>query len=203
MDNGDTLEILKQLEQGAINADQARARLDAPPPSRGNRTNAPRVEMTGAPEWIRRLWLYPLALGTGIVALGAWIIAATVHANILWWLVGVPLVLLGALVVALAASARSGHWLYVNVQERGPRGHHIRFGMPFPFGLVRVALWIAQFAIHQPQLKTKFRSRPVGANVNWNDLDELVAALEYELDAQNGISVDVDGDGEQVQVYIV
>jgi hypothetical protein len=162
------------------------------------RDDAPREDERDVPEWIRRLWVYPLLAGILLVGFGAWIIVATVHANILWWLLGLPIVLLGSLVLAIAASARSGHWLFVNVKDA--ERHNIRFGIPLPLGLARVALWIARWFVP----RSSFR---VGKNHmvfdNWDDVNAILNAFEQELNERRGLTIDVDEDDERVQVYIV
>ncbi len=198
MDNSGTLGILQQLERGEINASEADARLNAPPAV--ERDYVPRFEETDAPLWIRRLWVYPLLAGLLLVGLGAWIIVATVDANILWFLFGLPLVLVGSFVLAVAASARSGHWTYVNVKEAGRRGHNYRFGVPLPLGLARVGLWIARWFVP----RTHFRvGRTSMVFDQWDDVGEILNALERELNERRSLTVDVDDDDEHVQVYIV
>lgn len=197
MDNSDTLGILEQLERGEINASEADARLNAPRPVI-ERDFTPRVDERDVPEWIRRLWVYPLLAGVLLVGFGAWIIVATVHANILWWLLGLPIVLLGSLVLAIAASARSGHWLFVNVKDA--EKHTIRFGIPLPLGLARVALWFARWFVPKSSFRMGKNQRVFD---NWDDVNAILNAFEQELNERRGLTIDVDEDGERVQVYIV
>ncbi len=194
MEQSNTIGILKQLERGEINADEAEARLNAP---------APWVEpddelrlRTEAPQWVRRLWMYPLVVGLLMVGLGAWVIVATVDANLLWWLVGLPIVLLGSCVIALSASAPWGHWLYVSVETA--ERHTFRMGIPLPLGLARVVLWVAQWVV--PLKSLRFGESRMGFD-DWNDITALLDAFERELNEQHGIAVQVD-DEERVQVYI-
>jgi hypothetical protein len=194
MEQSNTLGILKQLERGEIDANQAEARLNAAAPA-VERDYEPRFE-TEAPQWIRRLWMYPLTVGLLMVGFGAWVIVATVDANILWWLVGLPIVLLGTFVIALSASAPWGHWLYVSVQNA--ERHTFRIGIPLPLGLARVALWVAQWVV--PLKSLRFGESRVGFD-DWNDITALLDAFERELNEKNGIAVQVD-DEERVQVYI-
>ncbi len=189
MDHSDTLGILKRLERGEISADQAAARLNAPP-----------SDGTVVPQWVRSLWVYPLVAGILLVGSGAWIIIATVNANVLWFILGLPIVLLGAFVVAIAADAPSGHWVYINIKESGQRRHAIRFGVPFPFGLIRGGLWIAQcFA---PYSGTR-QMNPQGARFDWSDAGALLDALERELRERRGVSVDIDANDKRMQVFII
>ncbi|MBI4790036.1 MAG: hypothetical protein HY782_23625 [Chloroflexi bacterium] len=200
MDNADTLGVLRQLERGEISAAQADEWLSEP--SAIERDHAPGIEETSAPKWVRRLWFYPLIAGLLIVGLGVWIIIATVHANILWFLFGLPILLLGTLIVAVAAGAESGHWLYVNVNEGGKRRHNIRFGIPFPLGLLRGGLRIAGLFGQHPRMKINVHSHSVKFDA-WTEADAFVTALERELAQGRGVTVDVNDKDERIQVYIV
>jgi hypothetical protein len=197
MDNSNTLGILKQLERGEINLNEAEARLNAPLP-KIEHDFEPRLDTMDVPDWVRQLWVYPLAVGLLLVCFGGWVIAATANANMLWWLLGLPIVLLGSLVIAIAASARSGHWLYVNVKDAGT--HNIRFGVPLPLGLARAALWVARWFV--PMSSFRAGKNRMGFD-DWDDVTEILAAFERELNERRGITVNVDDDDERVQVYIV
>ncbi len=200
MDETEQLGILKQLERGEISAEQAEERFHAPPDI--ERDYQPRAE--GAPDWIQRLWIYPLAAGLGIVGVGAWIISATARANVLWFVCGLPLVLFGSLVLALAAAmTTTGHWLYVDIQGRGAHHHNMRFGTPFPLGLVRGGLWLALHLGAHPRAKFRVRGRTVGFDANWEEANAFLTELERELTRGNGVTVDVDDRDERVQVYLV
>lgn len=203
MDNSDTLGILQKLERGEISPEEASARLDAP--SQVERIDPPTVELDAAPNWVRQLWVYPLISGLIGVGIGAWIIVSTVHANALWFVCGLPILLIGALVLALAATARAGHWLYVNVQASRKHKHSFRFAIPFPLGLVRIGLWFAKiFVPHATsQAHIGFRARDRDFKMDWADVDAFLDALERELAEHRGMTVDVDDNGERVQVYIV
>ena len=197
MDNSITLGILRQLERGEINANEAEARLETPVPQI-ERDLKPRLDEVDVPDWVRQLWIYPLTAGVLLVGFGGWVIAATVDANALWWLIGLPIVLLGSLVVAIAASAWSRHWLYVNIRDAGT--HNIRFGVPLPLGLARAALWIARWFV--PMKSLRMGKTRMGFD-DWDDVTEILDAFERELNERHGITVNVDDDDERVQVYIV
>ncbi len=199
MNDDDKLVILKQLERGEISAEQAEERFRASPEI--ERDYHPRAE--GAPDWIQRLWVYPLVAGLVIVGAGAWIIAATAHANVLWFVCGLPLVLFGSFVLALAAATTAGHWLYVDIQGRGPHHHNMRFGVPFPLGLVRGALWLALRLGAHPRARFRVRGRTVGFNASWAEADAFLTELERELTQGNGVTVNVEDRDERVQVYLV
>lgn len=196
MENSDTLGVLKQLERGEISASEADARLNAPSVER---IATPPFDKSELPYWVRMAWSIALIVGTLIVVLGTWIIAATAHANILWFLLGIPIVLLGSLIIMLGASVFSGHWLYVNVEESRKNRHAVRFAIPFPIGLLRLASWIAPWAIKMTQNNIRINQ----GKFDFNDSAELITALERELREGRGITVDVDEPGERVQVYIV
>jgi len=194
MEQSNTLGILRQLERGEINANEANARLNTPPPG-VERDGEPGFE-TQAPQWVQRLWMYPLVVGLLMVGFGAWVIVATVHANILWWLVGLPIVLLGSFVIALSASAPWGHWLYLSFQNA--ERHTIRMGFPLPLGLARMVLWVARWVV--PLKSLRFGESHMGFD-NWDDITAILDAFERELNERHGVAVQID-DEERVQVYI-
>ncbi len=201
MDNSDTLGVLKQLEQGEITAAQADEKLNAPPPA--ERADAPRVEPTRAPAWARGFWVYALIAGMITVGIGAWIVVATVNANALWFLCGLPIVLIGSLVLAFAATMQSAHWVYVNVQSAGRRKRNVRFGIPFPFGLVRLGLWIAHRFKPHLRAKVNVRTSRTEFDAVWESAEEFLNAIERELKENRPLTVDVEDKNERVQVYIV
>ena len=197
MENSDTLGILQQLERGEIDVNEADARLVRPLPQ-VVRDLEPRLDETDLTERIQQLWVYPLFAGILLVGFGGWVIAATFGANVLWWLVGLPVVLLGSLVIANAAAARTGHWLYVNIRDAGT--HNIRFGIPLPLGLARAALGIARWFV--PTRSWRFGAICMTFD-DWVDVTAILDAFERELNERHGITVNVDDDDERVQVYIV
>ena len=199
----DTLGVLQQLERGEINADQAQARLDEP--------QSPTVEVNPAPfeepamaKWIRRLWVWPLTVGILTVMLGTWIISSTFKVNVLWFFCGLPFVLLGALVIALAASAQSSHWIYINVENKKKRRErNVHLGFPLPFGLVRFAILIARPFMKYPTSNIKVGTRDSRVQISWDDTEQIIQTLEQELKTGHGMTIDVDDNDETVQVYIV
>lgn len=199
MNDIDKLGILKQLERGEISAEQAEERFRASPDVEPD--YRPRAE--DAPDWVRRLWIYPLVAGLVIVGAGAWIIAATAGANVLWFVCGLPLVLFGSFVLALAAAATAGHWLYVDIQGRGAHHHNMRFGLPFPLGLVRGVLWLALHLGAHPRAAFRMGGRTVGFDASWAEADALLTELERELAEGHGVTINVDERDERVQVYLV
>lgn len=149
---------------------------------------------THMPIPVRRYWIYLLGAGTLIVLMGAWVMVAN-PASAWWWLCGLPLLLLGALVVWLAENARSGHWVYVNVKAKGQKAtQHVRVVTPLPIGLTRFGLWVARRFM--PNLDRTLNEKGV-------DLDAVLTALDQGLTDDQGISIEVDEDDSEVQVYIV
>jgi hypothetical protein len=202
MDNAGTMQVLKQLERGEIRAEEADARLNWSPPQ-VERDSSPRTGRVSAPKWAQEFWEYPLIAGIGLVVLGAWVIAATAHTNALWLVLGLPIVLFGSLLMALAASMRSHHWVFINVRRDGKHRHNIQFGVPFPIGLLRNALWIARRVLRDQKFSLGHNGRTFAGKTDWADLDALFAEFEHALESQPGITVDVDDEGEHVQVYFV
>lgn len=200
MESSDRLEVLKQLERGEINANEAEVRLNAPSPV--ERVDTPPFDRTQLPAWVWQLGIWALSAGVLVVVFGAWIIATTVRANILWLIFGVPIVLLGSLIIAIGASTFAGHWLYINVENARNRRKSVRFGIPFPMGLLRLGLWFARFApAHSTRLNVG--TSKMNFNTIWENSDELFNAIERELREGRGITIDVDDKDERVQVYIV
>lgn len=180
-----TVDVLKELERGKINVEEANARLNA----KLVNANAPAFKPE-LPRWMRWLQLYAFVSGTAIVLFGAWIIVSTVHANILWLILGLPVLLLGAFILSLAAVFSSMDWIYFNIEQKWGRPRTIRFAIPIPFGLIRAGLWIAMRV-------NRRNSRFVDL---WDNPDELLYALEHELKEGRGISVDVDDKRQHVRI---
>lgn len=201
MEQSDALDVLKQLERGEITSAEADARLNAP---HIERIEEPPIEFERPPRWARAIWVYGLTSGLVGVGIGAWIIVAA-RANVLWFLCGLPVLLLGALITALAASATNSPWLYVNVDgvSKRKRRQRVRFAMPFPLGLVRFGLSLASLFGRHPKAKMTFRSQRHEIPLDWADAQAFVDTLERELREHRGVTIDVDDKNERVQVYIV
>ncbi|HEY6041006.1 MAG TPA: hypothetical protein VIX58_02655 [Anaerolineae bacterium] len=149
---------------------------------------------THMPIPVRRYWIYLLGAGTFIVLMGAWVMVAN-PASAWWWLCGLPVLFLGTLVVWLAENARSGHWVYVNVNAKGQKAtHHVRVVSPLPIGLARGGLSVARR--FTPRLDRTLNEKGV-------DVDAILVALDQGLTDDQGISIEVDEDDSEVQVYIV
>lgn len=196
--------ILKMLQAGQINAEQAAMLLTAARPAPGvadgdEATPAgeplpagPAARTPGAADRLQErwatFWIYPLLVGSGVVILGSLVMVLTyaAHAARFWrmccgWL---PLTV-GAVIVLLAWWSRRAKWLHVRVREQD--GRKVAISLPLPLTLVAWVLRIVQPFV--PKLRD-------------TGVDDLIIALRDSPPGQP-LSVDVeDGeDGEQVQVY--
>lgn len=201
MENSDALKVLKQLERGEINADQAEARLNAPPVI--ERVEKPPFDRTQLPGWVHRIGVWTLFVGVLTIVCGAWIITVTYRTNIFLFLIGLAVVLWGTLLTALGAGTFTGHWIYISVDRSHKNKRSIRFGIPFPISLLRLGLWFAQFKPPRTGARVNVRTNRANFSALWEDPEEFISALERELRAGHGVMIDVDDKDEHVQVYIV
>ena len=204
--------ILKMVEDGKINADEAMKLMKAldessmemeiieaaPASSSGpeaesdsKKPNAPEFEEVA--HRARRLWQIPLWIGVFTTVLAAYwmyILVSTANYGFWFYFAWLPL-LLGILMIALFASSRTSRWLYVNVQQaegsEGPR--NITLGFPIPLGL---ASWFL---------------RNFGNNIEGlrqANVDEIIELLSKGISAREPLIVNMDEaeHGEHVQVYI-
>ena len=192
------LEILKMVETGQIDAQEAamllsalgasqaveeagEAPVEALPPDR----EAPAPMDTG---WTR-FWIYPLMAGGAILLLGALVVALVSLTGGAWgWLLcGWPLLLLGLLVFVLALWSRSATWMHLRISERGKRKLALSF--PVPLGLAAWAIRIAQPFV--PQLRD-------------TGVDEVILAVRESASRGEPLFIDVQNDeaGERVELYL-
>jgi hypothetical protein len=139
----------------------------------------------------QRWWWVPLTAGIVItVASGSLMFLAYQKSGFGFWFACLwfPL-LLGVLVISLAAASRTMRWLHVRVhQEPGEWPQTIAISMPLP---IRFAAWV---------LRT-FRSYI--PNMDKTNLDEVILALERTSpDQPFHVQVDEGESGEKVEVYI-
>jgi hypothetical protein len=181
------LEILKMLEMGQIDAQEAAMLLSALGESKAveDAGEAPVEALPPdreAPEpldtrWAT-FWIYPLMAGGAILLLGALVVALVSLTGGAWgWLLcGWPLLLLGLLVFVLAL------W-----SEEGKRKMALSF--PVPLGLAAWAIRIAQPFV--PQLRD-------------TGVDEVILAVRESASKGEPLFIDVqdDEDGERVELYL-
>ncbi len=211
MSSEERQQILKMVEDGKINADEAMKLMkmldelsaameiiEAAPASSSGAEAASDSKKPNAPEFeevarrARRLWQIPLWIGVLITVLSAyWMYALVYASNYGFWFyfVWLPL-LLGILMIALFASSRTSRWLYVNVEQaKGEWPRNITLGFPLPLGL---ASWFL---------------RNFGNNIDGlrqANIDEIIEVLSKGISAKEPLIVNVnEGEhGDRVQVYI-
>jgi hypothetical protein len=196
MDNA-YLKILQMIQGGVISAEEGARLLDAlepgPQPAGqpegetspgGDETAAAPV---GPPSWARWIWVYPLAAGLGLLAIAGIVTGLMMREGrqLGWLICTLPLMILGALVMALAWWSRSARWLHVRVRDGEKR---INISLPLP---LRLAAWGVRVA------------RPWVPQLQDTAVDELILSLA-EADSREGIlAVEVnEGADEQVRVYL-
>ncbi|MFN2220802.1 MAG: SHOCT-like domain-containing protein [Anaerolineae bacterium] len=192
------LEILKMLEAGQIDAQEAASLLAALAESEAAE-DAAESPAEGLPSdreppepmetrWAR-FWIYPMMAGGAILLLGALIVGLVSLSGGAWgWLLcGWPLLLLGLLVLVLALWSRSATWMHLRISEQGRR--KMAFSFPVPLGLAAWAIRIAQPFV--PQLRD-------------TGVDEVILAVRDSASRGEPLFIDVqdDEDGERVELYI-
>jgi hypothetical protein len=139
----------------------------------------------------RRWWWIPLAVGIVItVASGSLMYLAYLKSGLGFWFACLwfPL-LLGVLVISLAAAGRTTRWMHVRVhQEPGEWPKTIAISMPLP---IRFIAWLLRiFGPHIPRMDK-------------TNLDEVILALDKTSpDQPFYVKVDEGESGEKVEVYI-
>ena len=183
MTDDERMEILNQLEAGAIDAEQAIEALGKP----SSQADAePKQAMPERPSGWRVWWLVPFSLGIagtaaglGLSQLGGW-----------WWACAGPLLFVSLLVVILAAATSQSPWVHVRIRTGAHDGYRkINIHLPIP---VRLTAWgLRMFGGSIPGLDR-------------TAVDELIMSLEGEITRDSPIHVEVqdDEDGEHVEVFM-
>jgi hypothetical protein len=181
------LEILRRLEAGEIDAEEAAGLLQEQTPTEGEVISATPLPTARPPKRWSRFWLYPLAAAAGMLALGGLILLPLLAAGAagIWLVCGWLPVGLGILGVLFALWSRGAKWLHVRVREK--EGKNIAISFPIPLTL---AAWVLRVVgPFVPKLKE------TGA-------DEMILALrDSKRDEPLHVQVDEE-DGEHVEVYI-
>ena len=139
----------------------------------------------------RSLWMIPFWIGVAITTIGSWIMFRNMLPlagfNGSFYCLGLPILILGVLILMLGWSSRTSRWLFVSIeQEPGEFPRRIRFGFPLPLGL---ASWFFRnFGNSIDGIK----------NV---PIDQMIDALHESSDPLV-VNVDEGDDGEKVQVFI-
>jgi hypothetical protein len=144
------------------------------------------------PEEWRKWWVIPFGIGSGITALGGWLMYLAWSAKGYgagFYLAWIPF-LIGISILVLGWNSRTGPWLHVRIQQKpGETPERIRISLPLP---IYFTAWILRtFGEYITGLKD-------------SGLDEVILALgdKTEQDAPLSIDVQDDDDGEQVRIYI-
>jgi hypothetical protein len=144
----------------------------------------------------RRYWQIPLWIGIVILlasALGMYFILTGPGMNFWFFCLMAPL-LLGVLVMAIAAGSRKARWIFVNVQQKpGEKPQRIFLGFPLP--LKFTSWFLRTFRSKIPDLDREMRDKPI---------DKFVELIDQGFTSEEPLVVNVDEgeDGEKVQVYI-
>ena len=193
------LKILRMIEHGTISAEEGAmlldaldsgSRLEAQPAhesleGRGTTVNENEYRPSGPPVWAQQLWMYLVVGGVVLAGLAGMATALLVQggSHMGWLVCTLPLIVSGALVMALAWWSRTSRWLHVRVRDEETQ---FRFSLPLP---LRPAAWLARLA------------RPWVPQMRDVPLDELILALA-DLEEQDILAVEVNDEGEEVQVYL-
>ena len=141
----------------------------------------------------RRWWWIPLTVGISITVVSGLLMFQAYQSNgfgfwfaCLWF----PL-LLGVIIISLAAASRTTRWLHVRVhQEAGEWPKTIAISLPIP---IRFTAWLLR--IFKPYIHIHDFEKA--------NLDELILALEKTSPEQPFyVKVDEGESGEMVEVYI-
>jgi hypothetical protein len=164
--------------------------IEETPASGNNVTPAPYEFDSGIKRW-RRWWWVPLTIGIGItVVSGLLMFMAYQKSGFGFWFACLwfPL-LLGVIVISLAAASRTTRWLHVRIhQEPGEWPQTIAISLPIP---IRFVAWILRIF------------RPHIPNMDKTNLDEVILALDKTSpDQPFYVKVDEGESGEKVEVFI-
>lgn len=203
MSSEEQKQILKMVEAGKISAAEAMQLIKAlesssteleilEAPAEGQAA-APAAEFERVAGRARQLWQIPLWGGILVTVLSAyWLYNLVQASNFGFWFycAAMPFLLVGVLVLALAAGSRSSRWLYVNVsQDHVSWPRNVALGMPLPLGL---AAWFLRNFGHNIE------------GLNRTKVDEILQLISSGVSSGEPLIVNVDqGEGgERVQVYI-
>jgi len=164
--------------------------IEEPPASEPKASPTPFEFDSGIKKW-RRWWWIPLTIGIGITVIsGLLMFLAYQKSGFGFWFACLwfPL-LLGVIVISLAAASRTTRWLHVRIhQEPGEWPQTIAISLPVP---IRFVAWILRIF------------RPHIPNMDKTSLDEVILALDKTSpDQPFYVKVDEGESGEKVEVYI-
>ena len=199
------LKVLDMLRAGQITADQAEQLLAnlgdepltepddhqviiLPKGDKRGITYDPKLPDPKLPD-PKNLWLIPVFTGLGILGFFGFIM--TVFSAFLVYVCFSPFILLGMGLTAIGVMSRSSHWIHIRIQEKSRS--RLKISLPFP---IMMTSWVV--TLLQP-----FIARRVN-DVDLQSLDfaGMVRQMGDELSPENPIMVAIDGDDDQVLIYI-
>jgi hypothetical protein len=182
-------DILRQLESGEIDVDEAVRQLEEEEaPGDVGVQPAPTESGFEPPKQWQYWWMIPMMVGL-VALVGGYLLS---QLGGWWWACAAPTLLLGLVVVTLAAVSTSSPWVHVRVRsEDEGAGSNVRISLPLPLGLTGFMLRrFGHFA---------------GDKLDRTMVDEILVALEGDLKKGGDpiyIEVDDGESGEKVEVYL-
>jgi len=206
MTDSERQQVLKMVEDGKISAEEGLKLMQAL--DEGD-SGAPEVEVVhyasakpdgdeaqpkSDPEFdrkinrFRQLWMIPLWAGVVVTVFSAyWMYSAAQDARLGFWFYCAWLpFLLGIAAIAIGFDSRSSRWIYIDVQQQ-PGEHPERILITFPLSPVS---WLVR--VFGSSIPAEHR----GA------VNEVLEAVFRSTKSQEPLFVDVDDEGQHVQVYI-
>lgn len=183
--------ILEQVETGEISVEEAVRQLEmvAEPVVIPGPSTPPEDVPTVHPGLIQIVWQAVFWSGVVILVGGALLLTGVYAWSVAsgWLACAWPLFALGVLVVVLGWWMRTARWFSLRVREE--EGTKITLALPLPLG---PAAWLLRIA------------RPFVPQLRETGLDEVLKALQQELEEGQPVIIDVDDQesGDRVQVFL-
>ena len=182
------MEILRMVEAGQIDAEEAAMLLESLEPSRSEPAPESAPLERQEQRWTS-FWIYPMMAGGGLLILGTMVMGLVQATDAArgWALCGWLPMILGLTVILLALWTRKARWLHLRITEEGRRKLALSF--PLPLGL---AAWV--FRVSQPFVP----------QLSETGVDDLIIALRDGTTGDEPIFIDIvdEDDGERVQLYL-
>jgi hypothetical protein len=156
------LAILEALEAGEMDVDQAILAIE---------TTHRRDEAAQQPK-TPTAWFVLLGSGVAITASGGYLGSLGTW----WWLLAVPLLLVGALLLVLALSSYGAPWLSIDVEPAAGGGRRIAFSLPLPPRLTARVMRLVQ---------------PLGPGWGRTWVEEWLMAIDSEISPAQPLAADV------------
>ena len=151
--------------------------IDPPPPID--------VQMPDTRHW----WQVPFWIGLAMLIAGAFIVAGALTSGAVCFvlLCGLPLLVIGLIMIIVAWFARNGPWVHIRVKNDRPGEHNVNFSVPFNMGVVAVRV-----------------AEPFVPQMRHTGVDDVIVSLKDNVQKDRPVIIDVndDEDGEHVQVIV-